>query len=136
MRKTSPKKHSGKYEVGKGRPPLATRWKRGQSGNPRGRPRGTKNLVTFLADALNEKLEIQERGKTRPITAREAIIKRIVHEALKGNLKAANLLLGYEPQISQHTQAIPERLPDTASPQERTARAAEVYFKLVRGVRG
>ena len=69
-------RRSKDYEIGKGRPPVNTRWRPGQSGNPRGRPRGSKNLINFLAEALNEKIQIQERGKLRPITAREAIIKK------------------------------------------------------------
>jgi S-adenosylmethionine/arginine decarboxylase-like enzyme len=40
--------------VGYGKPPLHTRFKKGQSGNPRGRPRGAKNLSTLVSDALDQ----------------------------------------------------------------------------------
>ena len=131
-------RRSKDYEIGKGRPPVNTRWRPGQSGNPRGRPRGSKNLINFLAEALNEKIQIQERGKLRPITAREAIIKRIVNEALKGNLKAANLLLGYEPKIAENAKDQvtyeAERRFERLTPEERTAQAQAVYLRIVKGV--
>ena len=136
MRKKSPKPHAGDYKVGKGRPPRSTRWKSGQSGNPRGRPRGSKNLVTILADALNEKLEIQERGKTRPVTAREAIVRRIIHEALKGNLKATNLVLDHDREPSPDfgaTKTTNEQKVniENLTREERQKRAADAYFKYI-----
>jgi len=139
VRKTNNQLHRSKdYQIGKGRPPVERRWKPGQSGNPRGRPRGAKNLATFLAEALNEKIRIQERGRIRPITAREAIVKKIVHEALKGNLKAASFLFGYEPEISQKAQIAQDRKIDwdSLSPKEQEARAYETYFRRIRQVRG
>ena len=55
------KKHA--YEVGYGKPPRHTRFIKGQSGNPRGRPTGAKNLKTLLSEALNETVivTIEER---------------------------------------------------------------------------
>ena len=58
---------------GWGRPPKLTRWKPGQSGNPKGRPRPKKNQSTFLQETLERKLQIEERGEVRTITALEAI---------------------------------------------------------------
>ena len=48
-----PREHAD-YAVGYGKPPKHTRFKKGRSGNPRGRPRGAKNLSTLLFGALNE----------------------------------------------------------------------------------
>ena len=50
------------YKVGYKKPPLHTRFRKGQSGNPRGRPRGSKNLSTLLTDALNEPVVVTEDG--------------------------------------------------------------------------
>jgi len=54
---------------------LDTRFKRGQSGNPKGRPGGAKNLSTLLSEALNEAVIVAENGGRRKITKRQAIIK-------------------------------------------------------------
>ena len=47
------------YEVGYRKPPKHTRFKPGQSGNLRGRPKGTKNLKTDLMEELGEKILIR-----------------------------------------------------------------------------
>jgi len=58
------------YKVGPGRPPLHTRFKKGQSGNPGGR--STKSVPALLADALNETVVVTIDGRRRTITKREA----------------------------------------------------------------
>jgi Family of unknown function (DUF5681) len=49
-----PPDNEADYEVGYGKPPRHTRFKKGQSGNPRGRPNGSKNLSTLLSETLSE----------------------------------------------------------------------------------
>jgi hypothetical protein len=51
------------YEVGYGRPPRHTRFELGRSGNPRGRPGGSKNLSTLLSEALQEPVIVVENGR-------------------------------------------------------------------------
>jgi hypothetical protein len=53
------------FEAGYGKPPRHTRFKKGQSGNPRGRPKGSKNLTTLLTEALNEPVIVAENGGRR-----------------------------------------------------------------------
>jgi hypothetical protein len=103
MARNPRKRQAGSYNVGKGRPPVATRWKPGQSGNPRGRPRGSKNLETILSEALNEKIPVQERGRSRSMSVRQVIGKRIVQAAMKGDLKSINLLLAHDSKHSDGT---------------------------------
>jgi hypothetical protein len=69
----------GDYEVGYGKPPRNTRFKKGQSGNPRGRAPGVKNLKTLLIDTLNEPVVVTENGGRRTISKRQAIIKQLVN---------------------------------------------------------
>jgi hypothetical protein len=80
-------------DVGYGKPPRAHQFKPGQSGNPKGRPRGAKSEATILQDLLQHKIGLSERGKTRRITLHEAILRRIAEDCLKGNTKSAAFLL-------------------------------------------
>ena len=68
----------GDYEVGYGKPPRDACFKKGQSGNPKGRPPGSKNLATLLSDALNNPVMVTENGRRRKITKREAVIAQLV----------------------------------------------------------
>ena len=68
------------YKVGYKKPPLHTRFQKGQSGNPRGRPRGSKNLSTLLADALNEPVVVTEDGGRRKISKRELGFKQLANK--------------------------------------------------------
>lgn len=81
-------------DVGYGRPPKAYQFKPGQSGNPTGRPKGKKNEATLARELLDRKISVQERGKTRRIAILEALLRRILEDALKGNVKSANFLFG------------------------------------------
>jgi len=82
------------YEVGYRKPPKHKQFKPGQSGYPRGRPKGSKNEATILRELLDgKKLEIRERGRTRKVTVREAILLRVIEDALKGNTKSAAFIL-------------------------------------------
>ncbi len=60
---------AAEYKVGYCRPPLANRFRPGQSGNPRGRPKGARNLRTVMAAALAEMVEIKERTTARAASA-------------------------------------------------------------------
>jgi hypothetical protein len=78
----------GRYEVGYGKPPKDTRFKPGQSGNPKGRRRAQRNLKTVVKDALKEKITIREGERTRTISRLDAIVRVTINNALKGDVKA------------------------------------------------
>jgi len=73
-------------------PPEHTRFKAGQSGNPRGRPKGTLNMATVLERTLREKVIINENGRRKTITKLEAAVKQLINKAASGDLKALQLL--------------------------------------------
>jgi hypothetical protein len=79
-------------EVGYGRPPKRNRFRKGQSGNPKGRPKGKLNLATVLERALQETVIINENGNRRKVTKREAACKQLVNKAASGDLTALKLL--------------------------------------------
>ena len=76
------------------KPPLHTRFRKGQSGNPRGRPRGSKNFSTLLADALNEPVVVTEDGKRRKISKRELGVRQLVNKFAMAEAQATKILLG------------------------------------------
>ena len=81
------------YEVGYARPPRHSRFVKGQSGNPRGRPRGAENIKTLLDEALNERVVVTDHGGRRKVSKRKAFITQIVNGGAKGNFRAVPILL-------------------------------------------
>ncbi|MDQ6732297.1 MAG: DUF5681 domain-containing protein, partial [Actinomycetota bacterium] len=53
--------------VGRGRPPVHSQFKPGQSGNPPGRPKGSKNFITLLYQEAAEQVTIPDRGRSRKL---------------------------------------------------------------------
>src|SRR5256885_8603942 len=88
-----PPKTPRDYVVGYGKPPLHTRFQKGRSGNPNGRPRGTKNMSTLLSDALNGSVVVIENGRRKRITKREAIVTQLVNRSASADLKATQIVL-------------------------------------------
>jgi len=79
-------------QVGYCNPPEHTRFKKGQSGNPQGRPKGTLNMATVLERTLREKVVFNENSKRKTVTKLEAAIKQLTNKAASGELKALQLL--------------------------------------------
>jgi Family of unknown function (DUF5681) len=79
--------------VGYGRPPAHTRFRPGQSGNPKGRRKGQRNVHTVLEETLNQRITIREGDRTRSLTKLDAVILTMVSGALKGNAKAQASLI-------------------------------------------
>lgn len=84
---------SGKsdYEVGYGKPPRATRWPKGKSGNPRGRAKGSKSLATDLAVELARKVRVTQGGRTVALSMQQATLRAMMTKAIKGDMRAAQL---------------------------------------------
>jgi hypothetical protein len=102
-------------EVGYGKPPRKNQFKPGQSGNPRGRPKGAKGLKAELREELNEWVTITSDGKTRRIRKRRLVIKALAAQAAKGNVAAADKLLSLVIQAEgfEDERATARQLSDT-----------------------
>ena len=84
------------YDVGYGRPPKHTRFRKGQSGNLRGRPKGRLNATEALNRELDQMITVREGGKTIRMTKREAMIKRLAADAMAGKKYAVDAILAHE----------------------------------------
>jgi len=114
--KTSENKRD--YEVGRGKPPVHSRFKKGQSGNPRG-PR-PKNLPALLVDALNEKVVVTIDGERKEITKREAVATQLVNKSTGADLRATKMLIDTLKDAEKKAGAAPppEPAPFTAADEE------------------
>ena len=93
------------YAANYRKPPLHTGFKKGQSGNPRGRPK--KTLPALLLAALNEPVYVTTNGKRRKITKREVIVTQMVNESAGANLRATKMLIDMMKDIEKKTSAEP-----------------------------
>jgi hypothetical protein len=93
-------------EVGYGKPPEQTRFTKGRSGNPKGRPKGSKNLATIFKQVTTKKISVKENGRTRNVTRMEAIVSQLTNKALSGDARAVGQLL----KLSQLCEASLETL--------------------------
>lgn len=76
------------HEVGYGKPSKQHQFKPGQSGNLKGRPKGTRNLKTDLAEELGQMVKITENGEKRSLSKQRVMIKTLVAKAAKGDPRA------------------------------------------------
>jgi hypothetical protein len=83
----------GSYEVGYGKPPVQSRFKSGQSGNPKGRRKETKGPKALLQEALSTPVTITEGGVTKTIELSQALFRSLAAKAVKGDIRAAGLVI-------------------------------------------
>ena len=97
------------YAANYRKPPEHTCFKKGQSGNPRGRT--PKNLPALLAAALNEKVIVTENGKRRQITKREAVIAQLDNKSAAAELRATKMLIDMLRDVEKKAEPAPEKNP-------------------------
>ena len=121
-------------QIGYKKPPKSTQFKKGWSGNPKGRPKGARNFRTVLQETLDQPVSLREGGSIRKVSSREAAMIQLRSKALKGDQRALERLLALaerydfdqaadeaESQLSQEDQQIIERFKERIL-QEREAR--------------
>ena len=88
----TPKNNKKDYKVGYKKPPTEHQFKKGQSGNPKGRPKLIKDFKSDLKEELETIISVQIDGKTKAITKQQALIKKLLNKALNGEIGALRTL--------------------------------------------
>lgn len=118
MAKRKALKSPSTHAVGYGKPPRASQFKKGVSGNPKGRPKGSPNLVTVLGRTLRERVTVTENGRQYVITKCEAAMKQLVNKAASGDARALQLLLRVQGVIEdQPVASAPQPVAPAVDPQ-------------------
>lgn len=87
--------------VGYKRPPVHSRFKPGQSGNPSGRAKGSQNLKTLFNKILKEQVSLREGVGVRQVSKAEALMRGLVIAALKGDTRSIGTLFRFAEQAGQ-----------------------------------
>lgn len=93
-------------KVGYRTPPQRTQFRKGRSGNPHGRPKGSKNLATLLGETLDEQVTVTENGHRRSISKLEAAVKQLVNRAAAGDPKQMNQLFALTQWVEGRAEAL------------------------------
>lgn len=80
-------------KIGYAHPPAEKRWVPGQSGNPKGRPRGSKNTLDILNRLANEEIKVTQNGREIKISKKAAALLQAVNKAAQGDAKSLKTLL-------------------------------------------
>jgi Family of unknown function (DUF5681) len=101
----SEQENGANYLVGYRRPPVHSRFKPGQSGNPSGRVKGSKNLKSLFHQILNEQIPLVDGSQSKKITKAEAVVRRLVIGALKGDSRSQMTLFRLAERTGQFDEA-------------------------------
>ena len=122
------------YAVGRGKPPAHTRFRPGQSGNPKGRPRGAADLRQILAAVANERVTITENGRKVRLTKLEVAARQLVNKAASGDHRAIELLnkhLG-DPVAAEPVSAPPADKADLSFGSEDDKQVLEIFMQRLK----
>lgn len=87
-------------------PPTHSQFKPGQSGNPKGRPRGRRNTYSVLDDLLNQKIPVTQDGKQTKIDKKTAILLQTVNHSVRGDQRAIQTLLPHMLAIDENKERL------------------------------
>lgn len=120
------------YEVGYGRPPKHTRFRKGQSGNPKGRPKGAKAFNTIVRETLTTKLRVRTAKGRKNVTHVQALMMQTIESALKGSRQDRHELLRYyRDAVPDEPQALAgDALPSNAEAEDTDAHDRAILERL------
>jgi hypothetical protein len=96
--------------VGYGKPPQQSRFKKGQSGNPKGRPKASESFARLARRTLNERIVIKENGERRTITKLQAALKQLINKAASGDARAIREVFKLQAMIAEHDKSTDEKV--------------------------
>jgi hypothetical protein len=105
--------HATDYSVGYGRPPMPFRFKPGRSGNPKGRPKGSRNLKTKLKEVYTDKISINVGDKKIRITRAEALLLKQWERGIKGSDRATQGAIANAKELGVFEEPKTDARPET-----------------------
>lgn len=119
--------HDDDYEIGYRKPPQETRFAKGTSGNPNGRPKGSQNMGTIFNRIAREHVQMNENGKKRTVPKIEAVQYQLMNKALSGDAKAMREVL----QWQRIFEAAEDAEEVSSAPHERDAIVMKSFLKRI-----
>ena len=107
-----PAEQSQDYEVGFGKPPREYQFKPGESGNRKGRPRGSHNAETIFDRVTRELITVTKKGKKIQMTSLEGVVHQVQNQALAGDPRARSEYLRYASLFVKGNSALPQESMD------------------------
>lgn len=101
------------YDVGYRKPPKHAQWKKGQSGNPAGRPRRDRDVSTFVAALLGQRVVVRKGKTTKRVTRLEHLLTRLIEKAIDGDPRLMKMALD---EMRKEEAREPDDAPDTLQP--------------------
>lgn len=120
------------YEVGYGRPPVATRFRPGGIGNPKGRPKKKKTVGQDLEEAMMIRVRIEENGRSKTLTARQLIFRNLIRAAARGDTRAIHLVFA----LRERYQESPETTLNLTELESEDRKILEEYLTMLQKKNG
>lgn len=98
-------------KVGYKQPPRSMQFRPGQSGNPKGRPKGSKSIGVRLRKLAEQKVTVTENGKTKKLPAIDVVLRRVAQSAMKGDPISVKLFLALIDRYGESSEVGPSDLP-------------------------
>lgn len=121
------------YDVGYGKPPVQTRFRKGQSGNPKGHGKGSRNFATVFMAAMSQSVTIAENGRRKRITKLDAAVSQLANDAARGDKKSIQLAFALLQVLEPRVEA--QSLPENNEPADEAV-LAELKARLLRMAKG